>query len=172
MIYNFDFLSFCKFPFGANLGAEKYLRKYEKSAQQHVCIPNGCIISFNMNKKMRLSIVAWIYLCMFYALCEGVKNKYLSIKLVFRLIFHKNQLFFASWKNWNRPQNRTNWNYKKKWLVSEKVIYFTFTLHKTSKIEQIKPHFFYHFLPLKCYSLQRKRVKCFLGLINSFFVLI
>ena len=29
-IHNFDFLSFCKFPFGSNLGAEKYLRKYKK----------------------------------------------------------------------------------------------------------------------------------------------
>ena len=38
-IYNFDFLSFCKFPFGANFGAKKYLRKYEKNAEQHIRIP-------------------------------------------------------------------------------------------------------------------------------------
>ena len=51
ILYNVDFLSFCKFPFGANLGAEKYRRKYEKNAQQHVRIPNGYINSFNMGKK-------------------------------------------------------------------------------------------------------------------------
>ena len=48
-IHNFDFLSFCKFPFGSNLGAEKYLRKYKKNAQQHVHITIGCINSFNMS---------------------------------------------------------------------------------------------------------------------------
>ena len=37
-IYNFNFLSFCIFPFGANLGEEKYLRKYEK-------MPNSTYVS-------------------------------------------------------------------------------------------------------------------------------
>ena len=37
-IHNFDFLSFCKFPFGSNLGA-KISEKIQKNAQQHVRIP-------------------------------------------------------------------------------------------------------------------------------------
>ena len=49
-------------------------------------------------------------------------------------------------------------------LFQKNSLIFTFTLHKSSKIEQIKSHCFYHFLPLKCHSLQRKRVKCLLGL--------
>ena len=51
-------------------------------------------------------------------------------------------------------------------LFQKKVIYFTFTLHKTSKIEQIKPHFFLSYAAPKWHSLQRKRVKYFLGLKN------
>ena len=93
-IYNFDFLSFCKFPFGANL-----------EAAEHVHIPNSCINSFNMmqnNEPFNSCLNNYIF-CMFYALCEVIKNKYFSIKLVFRLIFHKNQHFFASLKKWKKP---------------------------------------------------------------------
>ena len=57
-IHNFDFLSFCKFPFGSNFGAEKISEKIQKNAQQHVHIPIGCINSFIMSQKMDISIVA------------------------------------------------------------------------------------------------------------------
>ena len=70
------------------------------------CILNSCINLLNMNKKMSLFIVTWIYLYIFYALCEPGKNRYFPIKLVFHLIFHKNHNFFAVLKKWKPKKNK------------------------------------------------------------------
>jgi hypothetical protein len=51
------------------------------------------------------------YICVYYALCEAAKNKYFSVKLIFRPICHKNYHFFVIAKNGNCTQNRTDWRY-------------------------------------------------------------